>query len=293
MATHEAPPPLGPEHLKLVNEGYARCVDSDLSRITIDEPIVLVSAARKLLPHPSSRPWQERFLSSQPNNYPATFVGSMRLNAPRTPQALSYCLAFYLSYVFSDPRPLEKVFTFPHKVPAWAKQSAQLVKFHRDGSLEVGYSEVAPEDSSPLATDATLVEDTISWLEHQSDTAFCLPSSSTPDLLFALKLADKSFIWVALRAIASTDSISHSELETAIAQLKPDSLFTDEGDDMHARAIGALQALPHRLSKVNKHSLLRVVAAFPAEIDLDPASISAYATSRASTWQPLRARRTR
>ncbi|KAJ7081316.1 hypothetical protein B0H15DRAFT_467114 [Mycena belliarum] len=272
MATHLAPAPLGHEYLKLVNDGYARCIDSDLSRITIDEPLALVGAAVKLLPHPSKRPAEELYIPGHPNNSPETFLGSLRLNAPRSPQSFSHCLVFYLARIFSQPRSLAEVFNFPYKLPAWANQAAQLVKFHRGNSLEVEHTVVDPDDySAPLATPTTSLEDTISWLEHEHGTAFCLPSSSSPDLLFALQLADESFVWVAMRAIPSTEPIPDSELKTAVSQLNSESLFDFEGADpsLHDRALTALQALPSRTSKVGKHSLFRVVAAFPAEVDLE------------------------
>ncbi|KAJ6457470.1 hypothetical protein DFH09DRAFT_961522, partial [Mycena vulgaris] len=273
VATHQPFPPFGPEHIKMVNEGYALCVDTELSRIVIDEPLFLVGGARVLFPHPSSRPWEEIYPPGRANNYPETFVGSMRLNVPQTPQALSHCFVFYLARVFSQPRPLAAVFAFPHKVPAWAKQSAQLIKFHRDES-EVRHSVVSHDDLSPLATSASSLKETVTWLEHQYGTAFCLPSSSSSDLLFALKLTDESFIWVAVHAFPLTDQIPDSDLKKAISQLAPDSLFTDKVchslEIKESRAISALHALPQRSSKLGKHSVLRVACAFPAKINLEP-----------------------
>ncbi|KAJ6536572.1 hypothetical protein DFH09DRAFT_1369371 [Mycena vulgaris] len=237
MATHEASPPFGPEQIKMVSNDYALFVDDELSRIIIDEPLVLIGAARKLSPHSSSRPWKEIYPPGQPNNYPETFVGSMRLNPPQTPQALSHVLVFYIS-----------------RVPAWAKQSAQLVKFHRDESLERGCSRG---------------HDFVAGAPARYSILPAIVLQFGP--FFTLKLADGSFIWVALKAIPSAESIPDSELKTAISQLAPDDLFADEGDEtaLHARAIEALQALPQRSSKVGKHSLLRVVCVFPADLYLD------------------------
>ncbi|KAJ7457624.1 hypothetical protein B0H11DRAFT_207567 [Mycena galericulata] len=269
MATHEASPPFGPEHIDLVSHGFARFVDADLCTIVMDEPLVLIGAARKLLPHPSSRPAREKYLPDHPNDYPETFVGSMRLNVPRTPQAFSHCLVFYLARMFSRPQVLGDVFNFPRKTPGWAKQSAHLVKFHGNERLELEHSFLYHEDfSTPLATGTKSTEETISWLDHRYGTVFCLPSSSNVDLLFSLKLADQSLIWVALRAIPSAEAIPDSELKTALSQLELESLFSDEDDvSLRSRAVDAMQALPNRSAK---HSLLRVVSSFPADIDLAP-----------------------
>jgi hypothetical protein len=121
------------------------------------------------------------------------------------------------------------VFKFPHKTPTWAKQSAQLARFHRNESLEIEHS-IGPstDASSPLATGTSSLEETISWLDHQYGTSFCLPSSSNPNLLFALQLTDKSFIWVALRALPSDEPIPDLELKTALSGLEPKCLFDDK-----------------------------------------------------------------
>ncbi|KAJ7175307.1 hypothetical protein C8R46DRAFT_62449 [Mycena filopes] len=262
MATQRDSPPLGPEHIDLVNSDYALFSDSELSAVSITEPLVLVAAAQKLLPHPDTLFTLHEHTTYHPNNRPATFLGSMRLNAPRTARALSHCLVFYLARVFGEPRPLSDIFKFPHKVPTWADQSGQLVRLHRD-SMEVEHSSVSHLDASlPLATETSSAEETAAWLDHRHGTAFCLPSSSTPDILFVLKLADDSFIWVALRAIATDEPIQVDDLKVALSQLEARNLFTGEGDN-------TLQALPHRSSKLGTHSLLRVVASFPVVIDLE------------------------
>ncbi|KAJ6486256.1 hypothetical protein C8R47DRAFT_1129695 [Mycena vitilis] len=278
MATHQRSPVLGPEYVRWVNKGYGRCTDAELSRIIVDEPLVLVGAARALLPDPRSRPAVEKYIPGHPNNYPHTFVGSMRLNVPRTPRVLSHWLVFYLSRLFGQPRNLTEVFNFPHKAPPWANQSAQLATFHPIGTETrgFGYSIVSSDDASeerrpPLAIEAASLEETLSWLAHDSDTPFCLPfpSSTSPDLLFSLMLADGTSILVALRAMVSTDPVPESELQAAVSQLRPKCLFID-GDDptVHSRAIAALQDMPFRSSKLGKYGLLRVVSSFPAEIDL-------------------------
>ncbi|KAJ7163097.1 hypothetical protein C8R46DRAFT_334629 [Mycena filopes] len=265
MATQQESPPLGLEHIDLVNSDYALFIDGELSSISVAEPLILVAAARKLLPHPSSRPALQ-FIAGHPNNYPDTFLGSMRLNAPRTARALSHCLVFYLARVLGEPRPLSDIFHFPHKVPTWAKQSGQLIRFHRE-TLEVEHSTVSLTDTSlPLATETSSAEETAAWLDHRHGTAFCLPSASNPDILFSLKLADGCFIWVALRAMATDEPIQVDELKAALSQLEARNLFTGEGDNT---AINALDVLPQRSSKLGTHSLLRVVASFPVEIDLE------------------------
>ncbi|KAJ6486252.1 hypothetical protein C8R47DRAFT_1047888 [Mycena vitilis] len=278
MATHRASPAFGTEYISLVNEGYGRCTDAELSRIVVDEPLVLVGAARTLLPDPSSRPAVEKHIPGHPNNHPETFVGSMRINVPRTPRVLSHWLVFYLARMFGQPRHLTDVFNFPHKAPAWANQSAQLATFHPTGTeaRDFGYSMVSNEDASeerrpPLATEAVSLEETLSWLAHENGSAFCLPfpSSTSPDLLFSLMLADGTSILVALRAMPSTDPVPDSELQAAVSQLRPKCLFMDEDDPTaHPRAIAAVQDMPFRSSKPGKYGLLRVVASFPAELDL-------------------------
>jgi hypothetical protein len=117
------------------------------------------------------------------------------------------CLAFYFVHAFASKPKLSDVFTFtdPTKpLLSWAGKSAELVELHPLDD-DIPYSVISAPDppSGPLATSAGRLEEVVSWLEHKDRTTFCVPASGNPDLLFALKLAGGSFVWVIVQATPS------------------------------------------------------------------------------------------
>ncbi|KAJ7070137.1 hypothetical protein C8F01DRAFT_1364186 [Mycena amicta] len=268
MATHDASPPLGPDRMELVYIDFARVADAALSEIVLDEPLPLLGVARTLLPNPE--PPTDYWERPKP---PATFLQSLRLNIPPNAESLSHCLVFYLTQVLGKGRRLDKVFSFPHRAPDWAKQPGQLVRFHRLDSDEVSWSPVASYDFEsfrPLAKEAASVEETLEWLEHQHGTAFCLPSLTNVDLLFVVRLADESFVWVVLKALATDEPIHPPELQTALSQLQADSLFGDVDAELQSRLEKAVDSLPN----TGSCRILRVISSFPVEITVLDESVS-------------------
>ncbi|KAF7299274.1 hypothetical protein MIND_00876100 [Mycena indigotica] len=252
------------EHLGLVTEGYVRFQDASLSQIIFNEPLFLVDAARQLFPFPV------RSERGQPHRYPSTFIGSLRLNPPRTRQSLAYCLAFYLTQIFSEPRSLPDTFSFPHVVPAWARQTGQLVRLFLDEKSNLHHEVVLPEayeSLTPLATTTTTLDETTRWINHEYGTTFCIPSSPNIDLLYALRLADKSFIWVAVRVFATDEPVMDCDLRPAISLLDIDSLFVETSADALAsrRAADGLRSFP---GVRQRPCVLRAISSFPVEVDL-------------------------
>ncbi|KAJ7070090.1 hypothetical protein C8F01DRAFT_543491 [Mycena amicta] len=162
MATHAASPPLGPDRMELVFIDFARVADAALSEIVLDEPLPLLGVARKFLPNPKP----PMYYVGEPTEPPATFLQSLRLTIPPDTEGLTHCLVFYLTQVLGKGRPLNKVFSFPHPAPDWAKQPAELVRFHRLDSDEVSWSPVGSDDFEsfhPLAKQTASVEETLEW----------------------------------------------------------------------------------------------------------------------------------
>ncbi|KAJ7070095.1 hypothetical protein C8F01DRAFT_1049268, partial [Mycena amicta] len=266
MATHDASPPLGPDRMELVFIDFARVADAALSEIVLDEPLPLLGVARKFLPNPKP----PMYVGWEPTEPPATFLQSLRLNIPPNEESLSPCLVFYLTQVLGTGRHLNKVFSFPHPTPDWAKQPAELVRFHRLDSDEVSWSPVGSDDFEsfhPLAKQTASVEETLQWLEHRHGTAFCLPSSTNVDLLFVVRLADESFVWVVLKALASDEPVHPPQFQTALSQLQVESLF---GAELQSRLETALDSLPN----LGSCRILRVISSFPVEITVLKESVS-------------------
>nr|GAT43001.1 predicted protein [Mycena chlorophos] len=259
MATHQPSPLLGPEHMQLVYDDPARIVDANLSQIAFDEPSALLGYARELFPYP------ERPRRGQPHERPATFLRALRRNAPQTEEGLAHCLVFYLTQALGKGRRLDEIFSFPHRAPAWAKQTVELVRFHRE-SGDLSWSTVAPDDFEsfrPLATQATSVDGVITWMEHEIGTAFCLPPpTANASILVVVRLADESFVWVALKALATDQPLHVSDLKVSFAALQVDALFGELDDAAQERVNKALDSLP----QTGRCKLLRAVSSFPVEI---------------------------
>ncbi|KAF7299275.1 hypothetical protein MIND_00876200 [Mycena indigotica] len=251
-------------YTSLVSRAHARFVDAHLSEIVFDEPMILVLAARVLFPFPH-QPHR-----GAPNDQPSTFIIALQNNPPRTRLGIAHCLAFYLSQVFGCPRMLTDVFKFPHSTPGWARQKGQLVRFYANDEGAIQHSIVNPgafRSLLPLATTTNTLAETIQWIKHSYGTAFCIPSSPNLDLLCAIRLADGSFIWLAVRALAMDEPMSDDGLRPLVSHLDIDSVFREEGvdNDSIKRAIDSLRSLP---GLKQRPCLLRAVTAFPVEVDL-------------------------
>ncbi|KAF7299280.1 hypothetical protein MIND_00876900 [Mycena indigotica] len=255
MTTHESTS-FGPENLELVAKGYGHWIDRNLTVGALDEPFFLAGAARTWFPRPLPAPMGE------PNRCPATFIGALGLNPPQTSNGLAQCLVFYLSRVLATPRELKDVFKFPHQVPAWARQTAQLVRWYRNEEGLLVNSAVLPDSGLPLATRCSGLDETRRWMEHQYGTAFCLSSLPNFDILFSLQLADESFVWVSVYVRVADESMSDADLSSIVSKLNSGELFHQESSDVElaAQLETQLQSLPGLRARP---SLLRVVSTYP------------------------------
>ncbi|KAF7299288.1 hypothetical protein MIND_00877700 [Mycena indigotica] len=231
----------GADQISLVQRAYARFIDVNLSQVRFDEPFILVIAARQLFPIPVEP------LGGRPNDRPSTFITSLQLNPPPTRQGVAHCLAFYLSQVFGRTRMLTDIFKFPHAAPGLVKRL--------NSSL------------APLVTATRTLEETIEWIEHAHGTAFCMPSSPNIDLLCAVRLAEGSFIWLAIRTIAANEPVNDETLQPLVSLLDIDHAFSETGADSASikRATDALRSLP---GVKQRPCFLRAVTSFPVEADI-------------------------
>ncbi|KAJ7479798.1 hypothetical protein FB451DRAFT_1556620 [Mycena latifolia] len=124
-------------------------------------------------------------------------------------------------------------------------------------------------DVGPLATSAQGVGEIVPWMAHKDRTPFCIPAAPNPDVLFVLKLADGSFLWVIVQGTPAM-----SDCSDLLAFLEEDALFCDGAHDpessAHKRAFELLKAPPSGSdTSTNKTpTVLRVVASFRDQIEL-------------------------
>ncbi|KAF7299388.1 hypothetical protein MIND_00888100 [Mycena indigotica] len=266
MATHNVAPLLGGDQVVLMYDDLARFHNPELTEIALDEPIPLLVIARTLFPFPTKPS------PGKPNENPATFIRSLRRNIPRTSESLAHCLVFYLTQALGKGKGLDQIFSFPPGPPEWVKQAATLVRFYRTESDEIAWSPVAADEFEsfrPLAHHAASVKETLSWLEHQVGTAFCLPHSSNADLIFAVQLADGTFTWVVLKAMVTEEPVQLAELQTILSSLQVGNLSKDADDTTQSQFQRAFDALPN----TGSCKVLRAVCAFPIEIPADSADL--------------------
>ncbi|KAJ7152455.1 hypothetical protein C8R46DRAFT_1121282 [Mycena filopes] len=256
---HHPPTFTAEKTLALVSLDWGRFTDEAMAQVRVDEPIMLVGAAVWMNRAP---PWENG--RKPPHNYLTT----LRRDPPTSSKTFAKCLAFYFSRVFEPALRLCDIFSFSTPVPNWAKQTAELVDLHAGDDGGARYSVVSGSDYlGRLATSAHGLDEIIAWMEHSHRTPFCVPASANPDLIFALRLADASFMWIIVQAAPlSTD---WSEL---LPPLEEENLFCDTGRDpdlsSHARALELLNSVPAGTRIPKAPTVLRVIASLETQFIL-------------------------
>jgi len=213
---------LGKDEATYVEYGFARFVDAETNTVTVDEPLVLLAATH----------WMN-------TNYRSSykyFAERIQFHNPSSNGFENY-IAFCLNLAFSQrPVRLSEVFSFCGSSPAWANQEAELVALHLSelGDVEEGCVRHSAFScpSVTLGTNAKTTGETSAWLQHGTHAPLCFPHVSMgPDLLFVLKLADGSFIWVALQAkysLGKNGSLSKLFLRNAMRSVTPSKYFVEK-----------------------------------------------------------------
>ncbi|KAJ7112996.1 hypothetical protein C8R44DRAFT_984847 [Mycena epipterygia] len=113
-----------------------------MSRIVIDEPLMLVAAARWLSSNPVG-------YSRSEDDLPRDSLEILQLYVPPSYTFLT-SLVIYLTHAFAQGYPISKVFSFPHSnIPECTKQKADIVAFHQRDGRAVQYT--VAEDALTLA----------------------------------------------------------------------------------------------------------------------------------------------
>lgn len=225
LTTHylmrSVPVTLGKDEAIYVEYGFARFVDSETKTVAVDEPLVLLAASRWINHHHGTR---YKFFAKQ-----------IHFHDPNSNGFENY-MAFCIDMIFSNCRRVSDVFAFVGTPPAWSSLDAELVALH---TTALNVIEECPVrhylfsgPSVTLGTNAKSLEETSSWLKHQSRSAICFPHASMgPDLIFILRLSDGSLIWVVLQAkysLGKNGSLSRHFLRQALRSVTPASFFLDK-----------------------------------------------------------------
>jgi hypothetical protein len=214
------PHSLGKDEAMYVEYGFARFVDAETNTVTVDEPLILLSATHWINANYRS---SYKHFAKQIQSHDSCSNG------------FENYVAFCLSLAFSQELRLNEVFSFCGPSPAWANQEAELIALHLTELGEVEQGCVRHSDflgpSVTLGVNAKTTQETSAWLEHKTRAPLCFPHVSMgPDLLFVVRLADGSCIWVALQAkysLGKSGSLTRSFLRRAIRSVTPSKFFIE------------------------------------------------------------------
>ncbi|KAJ7753844.1 hypothetical protein B0H16DRAFT_1372898 [Mycena metata] len=249
LMTDDHPPPFGHDGIEMVTNAFGRFIDAETNQVRVDEPLILVGAANWLLG------------CSKGDDPPShTYYSILQRDPPNDNETFAKCVAYYLT-LLTKKRPLREIFSFPAgSCPKWANQNARLVTLH---ATPTGVD--VSRNFTTLATVTDSMAETVSWLQHEKPTPFCLPRTSSPDLIFILRLENGDLIWVFLRVAVTKDSyLNESVLKSMLLGLQDDNLFGEEADQqLRDNAKDALKGLPNLSSHLGRFGVLRVIASFP------------------------------
>lgn len=216
------PGTLGKDETTFVEYGFARFVDAETKTVAVDEPLVLLAATH--------------WINANYRSSYKFFAKQIHIHDPVSNGFENY-VAFCLNLVFSQKRRLDDVFSFSGTAPLWASQEVELVALHRtgqEGLIEQGsvrHSEFYGP-SVTLGINAKTTEETSAWLNHLRQAPFCFPHGNMgPDLIFVLRMADGSLIWVVLQAKYSygkNGSLSRPLLRHALKSVTPSKFYIDK-----------------------------------------------------------------
>ena len=217
---------LGKDEATYVEYGFARFTDPETKTVAVDEPLVLLAATH--------------WINANHRTSYKFFAKQIHLHDPASNGFENY-IAFCIDMIFSSQRRrINEVFSFVGTPPPWSELEAELVALHRttttdlQGTVEQGsvrhFAFSGP--SLALGMNAKTPAETTAWLNHRSHSPFCFPVDSMgPDLIFVLRLADGSTIWVALQAKFSSGkngSLSRPFLRRAMRSVTPSNFFFDK-----------------------------------------------------------------
>ncbi|KAL1674099.1 hypothetical protein EV122DRAFT_221360 [Schizophyllum commune] len=173
-------------YIALVENAAGHFCDDSASRIVVDEPLCIVSAAKWLC---------------EAGNDGLFSLDLIRSAVDPSTSSMREYIVLLLAYALNDARPLSDVVCGPGTAHAWTKDTVELVELHRspDGVACVfypfKYQHLSSARPVALAADCTSYSDVLTWLRHERTSPFCLlPDQKS--LLFALRFSNGTFCWV-------------------------------------------------------------------------------------------------
>ncbi|KAL1754067.1 hypothetical protein FB107DRAFT_216434 [Schizophyllum commune] len=165
--------------------------------------------------------------------------------------------------------PLCELFTFKGVAPAWATQTARLVRISRVGSTEALCATAYRSSLSTMARDKAWATDSTAWLQHETKSPFCLSSGfSNAEVLFVVRLHDGRCIYVALSTLFKNDYVKRTaaDVQAKLSKMTPKKIFQVKPSTVSHRL--RFDDLPAPVREAGNPPLLRLVATYPHETNI-------------------------
>jgi len=196
--------------LTLVEHGYGRFIDPFLKRIVLDEPLMITSIAE----------WfGKRNYLTDLEYFNTVIDDPKKRQAPKSHRSYYLTLLLTLAFETDWDMDLSEIFKFPMTTPGWARQKVQLVVSVFDALCPF---KILDQPVRKLVTAVESIEDTLQWIKRH-DTPFCVyQPDSIATVLFALKLADDTHVWVVMHIlddVSNHESFSFRSLRASVLEL--------------------------------------------------------------------------
>ncbi|THU87879.1 hypothetical protein K435DRAFT_842365 [Dendrothele bispora CBS 962.96] len=241
---------------ELVAKNYGHFLDDSAARVAVDEPLILVAGTD----------WftnTDTFLLDV--GYFNKLVASSTHKCKKSHKVnfIALCLAL----AFDEACALSDVFTFPNSSLNWTKQTAELVLRKSARSFQTFQFSTKFQK---LMTIADSLPQLTEWLKSHR-TPFCIyRPDEIATLIFALKLKNKTHIWVTLHYVDEdgygSDALDLDSLNKKLFEL--DNLFpSEDGNDVTSVLQEGFKRLPKRCQDVGTLGLLRTSGCLKMDAD--------------------------
>ncbi|CAG7849790.1 SubName: Full=Uncharacterized protein {ECO:0000313/EMBL:CCA72955.1} [Serendipita indica DSM 11827] len=235
-------------------------IDDSQRLVSIGEPLALVSICRHIMDGPS--------LSSL-----------IRIHLELNPgKGFEVLVMVALTQLLQNQFSMENLFDFHQERPQWSSLTAQILL--QTAGVHTDYDSILHDrifNDQGLPFEAKTPEDVINWLTMDTSPAWCIPDQSMgPDLMTRVKLSNGGTILIAIQAkcwgIGGSDKamLSKDTTEHAIWSVTPSEWFSNKFKYEAGNTEGKTKQITAMLLEVEKHEMLRVVAALPLVPNLEP-----------------------
>ncbi|KAL5522871.1 hypothetical protein ACEPAG_8889 [Sanghuangporus baumii] len=232
------------EHKELVELGFARFTDSGGKDAYVDEPIVLLAAARHFDTVGVSlgrHTWRTMDSATRGENKGHSYEKS---------------IAYYLACAFDDQTNLCEIFNFGKDVPKWAEHPAELVSvvLTDEGPAEANRFHLPDYlgSTSAIGVNCPDLQKTMRWLENPT-SVMCFPDNNMgPDIICFIRLLDGTIVAVLVQCkFRDKNTLDPGTLDAAVKSLDVSQLYQRSSLTTH-NATTARECAIRLFSRLNR-----------------------------------------